>query len=104
MTMAAKGHQHMQEKGHIAAPEEKKRIIQAAEQWSSRLYNTQARGFLNLMLSDPSSGRYIVDLTLEGMERWISVEVQMKQGIMLIPGGAVVTGRGSLAEIHRRFS
>ena len=85
-------------------PQDKCAIIEKAEQWASRLYNTSTTGFLNLEMSDFQTGRYVVDISLEGSERWICVEIQKKHGTIFIPGGALITGRGSLGEIHRRFS
>jgi hypothetical protein len=79
-------------------------ILEKAEQWASRLYGTPVKAYLNLSLSDEHAGRYVVDLSLSGIERWLCMEVQMKHGVIFIPGGAVISGRGSLAEIHRRFS
>lgn len=89
---------------HQLTPREKQAIIEKAEEWASRLYETRATGFFNLELSDAQTGRYVVDLSLEGCERWISLEIQLKHGRIFIPGGALITGRGSLAQIHRRFS
>ena len=85
-------------------PQEKQHILETAEQWALRFYQAPVTVFLNMDLSDFQAGRYVVDVALEGHRRWISLEVQMKDGVISIPGGAIITGRGSLAGIHRRFS
>ena len=83
---------------------EKAAIIEKAERWASRLYKTTASGFLNWSLSEPQAERYVVDIALDGIDQWIRIEVHVRHGAIVIPGGALITGRGSLAEIHRRFS
>ncbi len=83
---------------------DKAAIIKKAEQWTTRLYDSPVSGFLNWGMSDPRAGRFVVDLALEGLEKWVSIEVQVKHGVIIIPGGALITGRSSLADIHRRFS
>ncbi len=84
--------------------QEKQAILTKAEQWTHRFYQVPVTAYLNMELSDSHAGRYVVDVALEGHRRWISLEVLMKAGIITIPGGAIITGRGSLTEIHRRFS
>ena len=84
--------------------QEKQAILKRAEEWAVRFYRVPVTVFLNMDLSDFQAGRYVVDVALEGHRRWVSIEVQMKEGIITIPGGAVITGRGCLAGIHRRFS
>jgi hypothetical protein len=83
---------------------EKAAIIEKAERWASRLYKTAASGFLNWSLSDPQAKRYVVDIALDGIEQWIRIEIHIRHGAIVIPGGALITGRGSLTDIHRRFS
>lgn len=84
--------------------QEKQAILKKAEEWAFRFYRIPVTAFLNLELSDFHAGRYVVDVALGGHRRWVSIEVQVKQGIITIPGGAIISGRGSLAGIHRRFS
>ena len=79
-------------------------LIQKAEEWAERLYHTRATGFLNQNMSNPQTGRYVVDLMLEELDNWISIEIQVKHGAIYIPGGALITGRSSLSDIHRRFN
>ncbi len=83
---------------------DKSEIIQKAEHWATRLYNLPASGFLNWGMSNPGAGRFVVDLKLKDTGKWVSIEVHVKQGMIFIPGGALITGRRSLADIHRRFS
>ncbi len=78
--------------------------MRKAEQWTTRLYGVPSSGFLNWNMSDPLHGRFVVDLLLKGMGKWIAVEVQVKHGVIFIPGGALITGQRSLDDIHRRFS
>ena len=79
-------------------------IVKHAEQWASRFYTMNATGFLNWDMSDPQTGRYVVDLLLQDAAQWICMEVQVKNGTLVIPGGALITGCSSLADIHRRFN
>lgn len=78
-------------------------IVARAEQWVARLYHSSVDGYLNWPLSLPDMGRYVVDVHALDLNTWISIEVQVKQGTLFIPGGAVISGRGSLGSIHRRF-
>ncbi len=84
--------------------ENNEEILKKAEQWARRLHGMPVKGFLNWSMSDTASGRYVVDIELAGLSRWISIEVQVKQGVICIPGGALISGRRSLADIHRRFN